>query len=113
MNTNTREKFNLEKSILEKLQDLGFSDWELKSATYKENAKVPLGVLYDIQKWVLEEFGIYLEIILDTDSLYFWKMINVKTRKELDRTLNGFDSPELSLIDAISTFINHHYPESE
>lgn len=89
------------------LEELGFHRWTEKSADYKENKNIPIGVLYDIRKWILEERNIFLEIELDLDLLYFWKAVNTKTGQEEDRTTDGFDSPELALENAIFKIVEN------
>ena len=91
----------MSKEELQVLGELGFDHWMDNRPNYKED--YPL--IYELTQWIREEFGLFLQVELDTDSLYFWRLINISTGEEEFRTGEGFDSPELALESGIKYFL--------
>lgn len=90
--------------FLKKLGLLGFSHWMDQRANYKESQMIS-PILYDIRQWMVESLNVFIEIELDTDCVYFWRSMNTKTGKEIDRDSKGYDSPEIALEKGIKKTI--------
>ncbi len=86
------------------LGELGFDHWLDNKPNYKED--YPL--VHELARWIKEEFGLFLQVEIDCDSLYFWKIMKVSTGEEEIRDSKGYDSPELALESGIKYFLNNY-----